>query len=1462
MKRIKKIICSVILGIAAVILAVLSVNAAGEQTIYNSPYVSFSPDGKAWTTNAGDKNYTWYQNKETVSTGISSTIRELETGEHYYKVSRTGTIPIGYWEVEFTKGSCVHDTYPSNGEFHDVDYGTRKCMGYYYSGWTPYCADCGEQIVNMNFYMSKEVAESIDYLETETDYYYLCPHCTNLEQGSSIGEHKCKEISWNQYKVIYDSNTKGITYGGYMESSFHMYNNATEYEGEPVTPITHLTKNTYTIMGYEFVGWNTEPDGSGTNYADGAEIYNLSLADWNNSDTWNNGDTGVITLYAQWRPSASTLQIDPAGGTYQGNSGITAMTKDYGSTYTVDNDALTAPAGHTLAFNTNGGASVASITGTQHFVEWSMQDPFAGRFLRGRYFFMAPDGNVDTIKAIYALDPITLPDASKQGSSFGGWYYDEEFENPAGGPGDTIIPDKDMTLYAQWVDLKLSAEDNYSANKGKGAVDLFWSQSDNNNKTYLIYQSRDGENWIRINSAEDISNDKKVEKDFTYTGSVKTYTVPYTGFYTLTAGGAQGGSYNSYQGGKGGRVTGKFWLQKGEVITYTIGGQNGYNGGGEATMYGNGGGCTVVTSDKKGTLLIAGAGGGATITGAGGVGGSSASVIVTGIDGEDGGAGGGGGYRGGKAGEYIVHTHTDECYHVDDLSYTLLDKNSGYLNEWMQTYQGGQTLGQGTIGTPCMGLWNTHSNSFSIYGVYAHSKENPWSARYVLGAVENGINYGAPSWSPNYIPTNGNTTVEYTIRYYVWGGGGYLSRDNTYLKIYDQNNNLIFSQTLTQNMEGTSSSSGSAWEDDSGWHGTPSVTDSYFAGSLKLPEGTTGIYLYMYAIGNGDAWVSIDVQKVSFSGGENKFTICGYEEGQILSSKPAYGGSNYVNTTYCSNYTSNAGTVTGNGRFSIRSEKIGYMETLELKGVTAMDMAAPDSISLSTVKKEANGNDRIKVTWAAPADHGTDYYHVAESYLGGSENMLCRSNVTLNTLVSGIKGYYYRLDNNSGGTVNASNGTFLSDHNGTGGMTVSLSQTDQYLHVTSVDVAGNIGETVHIKIGSVEEAEDVLWNLYTEQLIIDEADNVCRATQDRTYYVRSDGETPFTLHFGAYMDGPATTDYQPNYIIFESRVEETISKNIFTIPSEAVQDGNISVPAGKVTYTAVDDPLLSRGTYTVINRKEKLRQLEAVQKFFLSTEASGKEILLTPVVGADYLGETFYSDHQTDVQHSLILIGDGEAPVIRGLDILDNLELIDRRDGTVTLYVNATDDLSGVKDFYIKIYNTDNAVEKTYTPEADGSIRIIITEDEPVFSGDFTLTAYAVDNVGNNRTEEYRTTEFALETKIERILSPHDPIFKCGESGILTITTWGYADRVEVEFPAEMVARNPELNTTYIYTMTPKYQQVETLQFMIPLYMPQNTSYTITVRAYKDDKKLEEYPDLSVIEVNGSVLDEIRTRLR
>ena len=51
----------------------------------------------------------------------------------------------------------------------------------------------------------------------------------------------------------------------------------------------NLTTNTFTRSGYDFIGWNTQSDGSGVSYSDGQEIAYASIT---------NGD--VITLYAQW----------------------------------------------------------------------------------------------------------------------------------------------------------------------------------------------------------------------------------------------------------------------------------------------------------------------------------------------------------------------------------------------------------------------------------------------------------------------------------------------------------------------------------------------------------------------------------------------------------------------------------------------------------------------------------------------------------------------------------------------------------------------------------------------------------------------------------------------------------------------------------------------------------------------------------------------------------------------------------------------------------------------------------------------------------------------------------------------------------------------------------------------------------------------------------------------------------
>lgn len=1320
------------MGLLALAIAMLlpgqKVDAADKKTIYNSPYVSFSPDGKAFTTCAGDRDYTWYDADTRVSTGITSSLRALNTGEHYYKVSRYGEIPIGYWQVSHRPAQCIHNGYPEdNYLYHGIQYGRHKCLRNYNSGWMAYCADCGEVIAYANMYMSRDAAKSIQYMDLGSkqnpmEYYFLCPFCNNLEQGAPLGEHKCKEISWNQYRIFYDPNIK--KYNGYMDYSYHMYNNETIYEGETVTPVTHLTENNYTRVGYVFTGWNTKQDGSGVSFTDKEEIYNLSSSDWNDQSTWTDTDRGTITLYAQWRKSESTLVIDANGGRYNGVDKY-SLTEPYSSKYLLQKNLIVSPNGYTVAFETNGGTNVDTITGTMHFVEWMQIQPFNGFVTNDTYMFMAPDRNIDTLKAAYQPDPITLPSTTKDGWSFGGWYYDPDFSLPAGGAGDQIIPSKDMTLYAQWVDLRLQSVDNYDANDGKGAVDLSWSQSDQNNKTYLVYQKREDGAWIRVNSANDISSTTIINQAYNFEGQSKQYTVPYTGLYTIDALGAQGKSYGSYTGGYGGSVTGTFWLRKGEVLTYVVGGQNGYNGGGSASSFGNGGGMTSVVSNQKGTLMIAGGGGGAFSHGNGNAGGSVASVI-NGNNGQSGMAGGGGGYQGGTAGERIDHYHVASC-----------------------------------------NVYHTHVGSSDRYGgCYTKYVENKrvvtWTDNLCCSNCQEGPNAHFP----------GNP----------YGACGNFNPN---------------------------------WEKE--------IDDSYY--DLTCGKTTSTIVGYR----------------------------CGMYNGQILSSKPAYGGSNYVNSAYAMMYETYSGVRSGSGVAELHSKAIGYQESLDLAGVTATDFAAPDKISDQVTKEPLDGKS-IRVTWQVPSDNGTDYYHKVESYLTGSTSMLCESNVTKNTLVSGVMGYYYLVDQN-GDTVVTGNANYVQDPH----VNVVTAEYNQYLHIAAVDVAGNISETTHILI----DAKDVLWKIYTKQLSIDESvDNVYPAA-DKIWYVCADGTTPFTLKNEAYMDGTASRGYQLNETIYETVSDNnSVARNIIRTASMEIADTSIRTDANGLSYSTDGTSVLQQYSYSYTVRSNKNRDLMGVQKFTISRDLSGQTIQVIPVAEADKESDKVYSAHELDEKNKITLIADGEAPVIRGLEIMEDRDLIDRRDGSITVTVTADDDLSGVKDFYVVIKNTDNAITKTYLPDVDGSIRITITEDEPIFSGDFTVLGYAVDNVGNENNLSYGTTEFALASSVERILSPHDPIFKCGESGILTFTTWGYADRVEVIFPESMTALDPTLNKVYDYTDCPGYMITEHLQFMVPLYTPENQNLEITVRAYKGDKKLEDHPTISVIGVSGTVLDEFRTRLR
>ncbi len=1323
--------------------AAIPVSAAQKQTIHNSPYVSFAPDGKAWTTDAGERNTASYPKGTMVATGLSSSIRALQKGEHYYQYARDGEIPIGRWQVVLGAVNCCHDDYPSLSEpnFHGIAYTRNLCLRQHFSGWVPYCADCDERIAAVNFYMSQEAAKTIDYLETGTgmDYYYLCPFCSNLEQGVSLRAHICKAISWNQYKVTYNANTIG-QHGGYMADSLHMYHNAVEHEGRAVTPVTHLSKNTYTRIGYEFAGWNTEADGSGRSFADGEEILDLTDKDWR-----EDGNEGIVTLYAQWRESESVLHIDPNGGSYNGTDGVTTVNGSFGSSYVPEESAVEPPVGCTVSFDTKGGDAVAPVTGTRHFAEWSMEQPFLGTLKNGVYEFTAPDGTEDHIIAHYEWDTIVLPECHKPGGSFGGWYYDEECTEPAGEAGEEITPTHSMTLYAEWVELRLFSQVNDNANEGKGAVDLSWTQPDDRRKVYKIYQSADKETWELITGARDIGSETVVSEEFDYTGKYGNYIVPHTGIYTLTAYGAQGADYGSFAGGYGGGVTVRIWLQRGEVLTYTIGGQKGYNGGGKSSVYGNGGGSTVITSNRQGMILTAGGGGGASASGSGGAGGSTASLRGDKQRaGANGHAGGGAGAVGGNAGEYITHIH--------------LEPSAGQTSPCRHIH-----------GTSCY-LYHKHTGSASSGGgcyVYDHTK-------YSYSAWHCG---SCSHWGGIYM-----------------GQLGYCTQ----------------------------------------------------CGSEKI--GPLETHVYVLDCGKTSSTVE------GYSCGRKENYICGYTQGQIIASKPAYGGSNGVNAAIIYDYSLSTGVRAGNGCFRICSEAVGYLDMLSLEGVCAADCEAPEVISEESVRKDALNAAEIKVSWQEPKDGGTEYFHMAESYLAGEETVLCRSNVTKDVLISGIKGYYYLTDTNVATRVNAVNGSYTEGRE----VIVPMSGRKIYLHVSAVDAAGNVGQTVHVKC----DVEDIAWKLSTQQLVIDEGGNVYPSGEEGTWFVRADGKEPFTLRYQADMNGIATASNQPNYMIYETVTEGVSTENIIHAPSTAIAVGEQQIEAEGLSFSTEGNSPLMWYPYSYAVRSECNRRLSGVQAFTLSEEHSGKLIEIIPIAGADRGKEILYSDYEADYSNRLKIVCDGEGPEISGMEALEHFEIINRNEGSVTIQIAASDAISGVDAFALEIINMDNGGRRTYTPGADGVIRVEITKEEPIFSGDFVVRAYASDCVGNETEVSFATTEFALTAGVERILPPHEPTFRCGESGTLTISSYGYADKVEVIFPPEMTALQPQLNQSFDYCGRESYLQQETVQFMIPLGTPPNAQYTITIRAYKGEKRLEEYPTLSTVSVAGSVLEELRTRLR
>lgn len=209
---------------------------------------------------------------------------------------------------------------------------------------------------------------------------------------------------------------------------------------------TTAAANPFTKTGSTFTGWNTAANGSGTAYAAGATISNI---------------TSNITLYAQWQgnPTITFNANKPTGAGSANVAGQPANVSShpYNTTYTLPTTTPTLKgytfAGWNTAANGTGtayaaGATTSAITAnTTFYAQWTEKTGYSVSFYDA--FGATGDGTqVGTTQSGKKwTDSITLPTTpSKTGYNFAGWFLTKD----ANGNGNTGQMSSAMAVRDIW----------------------------------------------------------------------------------------------------------------------------------------------------------------------------------------------------------------------------------------------------------------------------------------------------------------------------------------------------------------------------------------------------------------------------------------------------------------------------------------------------------------------------------------------------------------------------------------------------------------------------------------------------------------------------------------------------------------------------------------------------------------------------------------------------------------------------------------------------------------------------------------------------------------------------------------------------------------------------------------------------------------------------------------------------
>lgn len=566
----------------------------------------------------------------------------------------------------------------------------------------------------------------------------------------------------------------------------------------------------------------------------------------------------------------------------------------------------------------------------------------------------------------------------------------------------------------------------------------------------------------------------------------------------------------------------------------------------------------------------------------------------------------------------------------------------------------------------------------------------------------------------------------------------------------------------------------------------------------------------------------------------------------------------------------------------------------------ALDLRKPEAVDIKQMSFRCVGEGdnhilgyvtgregQIVCSWVEPRDYGSSYQFRVEGYSPSAilenkgygaigdgvlqngywsdgDGFVAQDQVTC---ISGVVAYRYVQNNLSSSSVLMAGSTEIKSQ----ALCVSIdASAGRYLHIVAVDGAGNVSDTTHIDLYGLA----IPWPVETKALELTGERGIYR--KDHRIYVCGDGVTDYQLQLSGLMKGVPRSTYQINYGVIE---DEYGNAGYFYS-----ENGEASSSAVTTTKQG-DAPWLDRIRVKVVSRSLDKKQLDYQLVWTPTRTMSGSTYCLFPRAIALEKGRIpfsrVWSDASVDRGHGIEITVDGEEPVIQGFEaLMDHERLIDRGRESLSLVLSAFDEISGldISSFQAVIRNLDSGMERSYSPDAAGNIRLSLTEGgelDALRNGRLLVMVVAKDMVGNQRVLTNNSMVFDMDCKVTRCLEALDgeSSFKRGESGILEIKSWGFVEQLEIIFPECFTQSHPELNQRIVYAH-PAWKETEQIEFMVPLYLDginnaldkdmddSTTEYSLTVKAYKQGEYIELHPRIHLFQVGGTVLDDLRTILR